>query len=336
MTATRRSVWPLFVIASCAALWAPGGAAAAEQRLSFAVPGVPPVFGSVVVYVAKEEGFFKKHGVDVDVRPFDSGAAAAQAVVAGNPDVALSPTPVIVRMISNAGVNLVGIYGLENPDWLLASTDPALGKCADVKGQAVGVDSVGGARSVALEQLIRPCGLKIDQAKLVALSTNVGAAMVAGQLKVGVLHLDDVPVLEEQTKRPLTVISSFKEVNQLSHYLILVATQDNLKQKRDAYVRAVAGLIDATKYMLDPSHADRVAQIATVTGRTAKLAKDTLPRFKAISFWPVGNDGLTQKNLDAVVATEKELGGIKPGKTPVGYDRLVDRSVWKDASALAR
>src|SRR2546425_8542626 len=247
MTATQRSVWPLFVIALVAVLPVQRGAAAAEQRLSFAVPGVPPVFGSVVVYVAKEEGFFKKHGVDVDVRPFDSGAAAAQAVVAGNPDVALSPTPVIVRMISNAGVNLVGIYGLEHPDWLLASTDPALGKCADVKGQAVGVDSVGGARSVALEQLIRPCGLKIDQVKLVALSTNAGAAMVAGQLKIGVLHLDDVPVLEEQTKRPLTVISSFKEVNQLSHYLILVATKDNLQKKRDAFVRMVAGLIDATK-----------------------------------------------------------------------------------------
>ena len=336
MTEARRTVWRMLFAASALLLSAGRPAAAAEQRLSFAVPGVPPVFGSVVVYVAKEEGFFKKHGVDVDVRPFDSGAAAAQAVVAGNPDVALSPTPVIVRMISNAGVNLVGIYGLENPDWLLASTDPALGKCPDVKGQAVGVDSVGGARSVALEQLIRPCGLKIDQVKLVALSTNVGAAMVAGQLKVGVLHLDDVPVLEEQTGRPLTVISSLKEVNPLSHYLILVATKDNLEKKRDAFVRMVAGLIDATKYMLDPRHADRVAQIATVTGRTPKLAKDALPRFAGISFWPVGNDGLTKTNLEAVVTVEKDLGGIKPGKTPVGYERLVDRSIWKDASALSK
>jgi len=318
MTTGRVGVWRILFAVLAAALFVERGAAAAEQQLSFAVPGVPPVFGSVVVYVAKEEGFFKKHGVDVDVRPFDSGAAAAQAVVAGNPDVALSPTPVIVRMISNAGVNLVGIYGL------------------DVKGQAVGVDSVGGARSVALEQLIRPCGLKIDQVRLVALSTNVGAAMVAGQLKVGVLHLDDVPVLEEQTKKPLTVISSFKEVNQLSHYLILVATKDNLEKKRDAFVRMVAGLIDATKYMLDPRHADRVAQVATVTGRTPKLAKEALPRFAGISFWPVGNDGLSKKNLEAVVTVEKDLGGIKPGKTPVGYERLVDRSIWKDASALSK
>ena len=95
MTTGRVGVWRILFAVLAAALFVERGAAAAEQQLSFAVPGVPPVFGSVVVYVAKEEGFFKKHGVDVDVRPFDSGAAAAQAVVAGNPDVALSPTPVM-------------------------------------------------------------------------------------------------------------------------------------------------------------------------------------------------------------------------------------------------
>src|SRR5262245_28092827 len=118
MTHVPRNLWRMPFAALAAALSIAPVAGAAEQKLSFAVPGVPPLFGSVGAFVAREVGFFKKHGVDVDVRPFDSGAAAAQAVVAGTPDMALSPTPVIVRMISNAGVNLVGIYGLENPDWL--------------------------------------------------------------------------------------------------------------------------------------------------------------------------------------------------------------------------
>ncbi|MFL5366198.1 MAG: ABC transporter substrate-binding protein [Myxococcales bacterium] len=305
------------------------------EKLTLAMPGVPPVFGSVVTYVAKEEGFFKKHGVDVEVRNFDSGAAAAQAVVAGSIDASLSPTPVIVRMISNAGVDLVSFYGMPHPDWLLGSTDPALSKCQDLKGQGVGVDSIGGARAVALEQLIRPCGIKVDDLKLVALSTNVGAAMVAGQLKFGVLHLDDVPVLEDQLGKKLTVVQSFRDVNQLSHYLVMVALRDKLKAKRESYVKLVAALIDATRFTLDAKNLDRVAQIASVTGRTAKIAKETLPRFARIELWPVGNDGLAKENLDAVVATEKELGGIKPGKTPVAYDKLVDRTVWKDASALA-
>jgi len=304
------------------------------EKLTVAMPGVPPVFGSVVTYVAKEEGFFKKHGVDVEVRNFDSGAAAAQAVVAGSIDASLSPTPVIVRMISNAGVDLVSFYGMPHPDWLLGSTDPALSKCQDLKGQAVGVDSIGGARAVALEQLIRPCGLKVDDLKLVPLSTNVGAAMVAGQLKFGVLHLDDVPVLEEQLGKKLVVVQTFRDVNQLSHYLVMVALRDKLKEKRASYVKLVAALIDATRFTLDKNNLDRVAQIASVTGRTPKTAKETLPQFARIELWPVGNDGLAKENLDAVVATEKELGGIKPGKTPVAYEKLVDRTVWKDASAL--
>ena len=311
-------------------------AAAADEKLTVAMPGVPPVFGSVVTYVARDEGFFKKYGVDVDVRTFDSGAAAAQAVVGGDIDASLSPTPVVVRMISNAGVDLVAIYGMQNPDWLLGSTDPALKKCKDVDGQPVGVDSIGGARAVALEQLIRPCGLKIDRVKLVALSTNVGAAMVAGQIKFGVLHQDDVPVLEEQLGRQLTIVQSFHEVNQLSHYLSLVCTRSRLQQKRDAFVRYLAAIIDATRFTIDPANGAKVAKVAAVTGRSEKIAADALPRFAKIELWPVGNDGLSKKNLDAVVTTEKELGGIKPGKTPVSYARLTDRTIYKDAEALVK
>ena len=38
------------------------------------------------------KGFFKKYGVDVELRQFDTGAAGARAVVAGDIDFALSPT----------------------------------------------------------------------------------------------------------------------------------------------------------------------------------------------------------------------------------------------------
>src|SRR5499433_2830471 len=116
--------------------FAQGAPALAAEKLVFALPAVPPVFAGVVALVAKDAGLFKKYGLEVDVKPFDSGAAAAQAVVAGNVDLSLSPTPVVVRMISNANVELVGIYGMEHPDWLLGSVDPKLGKCQDLKGQA--------------------------------------------------------------------------------------------------------------------------------------------------------------------------------------------------------
>jgi len=328
MTTTIRRVALSFLLFVLAAVPARGA-----DRVSLAVPGVPPVFSGLVAYVAKEQGLFQKQGVDVDVRPFDSGAAAAQAVVTGNIDLSLSPTPVIVRMVSNAGVDLVGIYGMAHPDWLLASTEPGV-KCPGLKDQSIGVDAVGGARAVALAAFLHACGLKIDQVKLVSLSSNVGAAMIAGQVKIGVLHTDDVPVIEEQMGKKLTVVSSFEEVAPVSHYNLLVVTRKTLQQKRAAVARVVAALTEAARFMVDPKNADRVANIATVTGRTTQQAKQALPHFYRIKYWPLQDDGMGTANLDRVIATEKEVGGIKPGKEAVSVDRLIDRGVWKEAQAL--
>src|SRR4029453_3698366 len=99
------------------------GAATAQQRpsVTFAMPGIPPVFVNVQPLVAQQEKLFEKYGVNVTLRPFDTGAAAARAVVAGDIDFAISPTGLLATMISNANVNLVAVYGYEKPTWRLAS-----------------------------------------------------------------------------------------------------------------------------------------------------------------------------------------------------------------------
>ena len=205
----------------------------AQQKYTFGIPGIPPVFGGTVALVAEKEGFFKKRGVDVTVRAFETGAAASRAVASGEIAVSLSPTPLIVNQISNTDVKLVGIWGMENPDWLIGATDPNA-DCASLKGGAVGVDSLGGARSIALRTMLAGCKMKIEDVQQVALSSNVGAAMVAGQLKFGVLHVDDIPVIEAETKKPLKTIITQKSIRPVDHYLLLVANQDQLAKNRDA------------------------------------------------------------------------------------------------------
>src|SRR5262249_42970984 len=156
--------------------------------------------------------------------------------------------------------------------WVLAATDEKIKACADVKGEGIGVDSINGARSVALREMIAPCGLKAADVKEIPLSTNVGAAMVAGQRKVGGLDLDDVPIIEEQIKRRLTYVTTMKEVNPVNHYLVLVVLRETLAKKRDAYVRLLAAQIEATNFITEPKNADRVAQIAAPTGRSPSVA----------------------------------------------------------------
>ena len=58
-------------------------AVAQGKKIVVAIPGVPPIYSVTIAFVAEKQGFFKKHGVDVEIRPFDNGTAAARAVVAG-------------------------------------------------------------------------------------------------------------------------------------------------------------------------------------------------------------------------------------------------------------
>jgi ABC-type nitrate/sulfonate/bicarbonate transport system substrate-binding protein len=159
--------------------------------------------------------------------------------------------------------------------------------------------------------------------------------MVAGRLIFGGLHLDDVPVIEAQGKAVSTVATMAK-TNPNSHYLLLVAPRDKLAANRDAYVKLLAGLIAAGHFMQDPKNADRVAAIAKPTGRTADEAKGSLKRYIEMGFWAIDDDGLDRKKLAATVESQIKLGNVKDPTKAVTYDRLVDQSVWRDASALAK
>lgn len=331
----RARRWRRILIAAATLFGALVGAAMADEKVTLAVPGIPPVFGSVLPYVAAEQGFFKKFGVDVDVRDFETGIIGTRAVAAGQIDLAVSPTTALVGMTSNAKINLVGIYGALNSDWSIGSTDPSKSKCSDLKGQAIGVDAVGGARWLAFREMIIPCGLTTDDVHQVALSSNVAAAMIAGQLTFGVLHLiDDIPPIETQLHQKITVITTLKQVNSVSHYLMLVARGDRLKERRDIYVRTLAGIIDANKFMHDPRNADAVAKIAEITGHTDSENRQALAAYNQLGLWADGSDGLPRDRVEAVIAAEIKAGGIKPGNTPVTYDQLVDPTLWVDASKM--
>jgi len=310
-------------------------AAAQGKKIVLAIPGIPPIYSVTIAFVAEKQGFFKKHGANVEIKPFDNGTAAARAVVAGDVDMAWSPTPPVINQVSNADVPLVALYGMPNPDWVIGTTEE--GKtCKDVVGQDVGVDSINGARSVALRSMLTGCpGVKIEDVKQIALGSTPGQALLAGRLQYAVLHLDDLAEIQHQGKK-LNILLAMKNTNPTSHYLIMVARKDNLANNRDAMVRTVAGMIEAARFMQDPKNADVVAEIATITGHNKEVSKAALAEFLKIDFWAAKDVGMPRNKIEAVAALMKKIGSIKPDKEPVKYDDFVDGSVWKDANAMVK
>jgi NitT/TauT family transport system substrate-binding protein len=177
--------------------------------------------------------------------------------------------------------------------------------------------------------------MKIEDVQQVALGSQTAAAMIAGQLKYGALHLDDVPTIEAQSGKMIRVITTQKQSRPNDHYLILVTRKDKLAKDRDMFVRTIAALIDTERFMRDPANADRVAQDAAPTGRSPEFAKRSLKAYLDLEFWPHEKDGLGRAEIEAVGKGQKAVGNIKSEKTPVAYDQLVDTSLWRDAYKLA-
>ncbi|MCZ6454630.1 MAG: ABC transporter substrate-binding protein [Alphaproteobacteria bacterium] len=317
-------------------------ALAQEQKLTIALPGVPPIFGAVFAYVAQDAGFYKKYGLDVELRPMNSGVGAARAVVSGNIDVSMSPTPPVAVMVSNAGVPLVVISGMEINDWMLGSMDPALNTCESVKGQAVGVDSPRGARWIQLANMLRPCKLIPDKdVPTVNLSTNVGAAMVSGQINFGVLHSDDIPVIERESGKKLTIVARVNETSPGSHYAVMVSNKKVIAERRDALVRMAAAHIEAMNMLYDESKWPEIAKMAAPTGRSVEDSIEALKIFTSLDYWPRNDAGLDKKRIEKAIAIQTGVGkrtkgkaGINPEKTPVTHAQLTDLSIVKDALAL--
>jgi len=341
----RRPLQSLAAAALLASLVAGAPVAAqAADKLSIALPGIPPVYAGVMAYVARDAGFYKKYGLDVTIKPMNSGVAAAKAVVSGAVDISLSPTTPVLNMVSNAGVPLVGFWGMEKPDWLIGSMDPSKSTCASMKGEAVGVDSPRGARWIQLANMARACKLMPDRdIKTVNLSSNVGAAMVAGRLTFGVLHMDDIAVIERESGKKVTIVSRLDKVSPGTHYLLLVATRKTLAAKRDQVVRMLAAHIDAIAYMRDPANVKEVAMMARPTGRKHNDAMNGLVAYNKFEFWPNGHSGLDTKRLAKTINVQVMVGkrtkgrsGVNPAKTAVTPDALTTDALWKEAVALAK
>lgn len=332
-----------------AAAFAAGLAAAtpalAADKLTIATPGIPPVFAGAILYVARDAGIFKKYDLDVTIKAMNSGAAAAKAVDSGSVDASLSPSQFVVRMVSNAGAPLKAIWGLEHPDWLIASMDPSKTSCDAIKGQGVGVDSKRGARWIQLNTyLARACKMRIEKdVPTVPMSSNVGTAMASGQINFGVLHIDDIPVIERMSGKKVHTVATLEQVVPGVHYLMMIARQENIAKKRDSYVRLVAALRDASKFIHDPANTEAVAKMSAPTKRGMADATYAVNAYRKLEFWPNGTLGLGKDRIMKAVANQvgvgkrtKGRGGINPKKTPVTYEQMTDLTLWEDAKKMMK
>lgn len=310
----------------------PTGANAADIKLASSAIGRPPIFSNTFADVGEALGYWKKVGLDMSFRWFQRGTDTAKSVVTGDVQVGYTATPVAVSLIA-AGAPMIIVAGMPNQDWLVASDAPGVTGCKGLKGQTVAADGINNARWLYLQSVAESCGLKLtDMTPIDLANAPLVKAGIAGQVHTGVFHVDELALVEFNTKKKWNLIPVPASIKEGLHYGSVLASKKAIAENREGVVRFLEGWIMTQKLMSStkPADVDEFAKIAAKAGSfDVQVAKDAIASFQKINYW-VNNDGLPEKQLMSQV-NEMVKAGLMKAEVKPSYDKIVDKSLYAEA-----
>jgi NitT/TauT family transport system substrate-binding protein len=100
------------------------------------------------LFVARDQGFFRKQGLDVDLVYVSSAPVALASIAHGDSQINTGSTSGAILGAMAGGLDLVFIAGLVNKLTGTIVTSPDIKTPADLKGKTIGVTSIGGGNWV--------------------------------------------------------------------------------------------------------------------------------------------------------------------------------------------
>lgn len=236
--------------------------------------------GSVGVFLAKEKGWFKDAGLDVQMKQFAGPADSVPPLISGQLDAALTTadTPILLSRQSN-----------ENPLKSVFITDTSAGADAvvaqaginslkDLKGKTIAATK-GQCNELLLLKGLRAAGLSEADVTVTNMDADAaGAAVVAKKIPAAVTW---EPWITKARSAGAKVIYSSKEAPNL--ILDVAAVSKETMDEKPADVRAfVATCVKGNEYaMKNPQEAAKVA--AKYFGSTEKEAMSMMTKVKFYS-----------------------------------------------------
>ena len=150
--------------------------------------GLQPWLGYGPLWIAEQQGFFEKNGVDVELINFTWDQDVAAALASGNIQVISAATNTVILNINN-GVPLKGFMvmdGSTTADAVLAGSNIA--SIAELKGKKVAYE-LGSTSDLLINYALNSNGLTIADVEAVPLAAaDAGLALIAGRVDVAVTY----------------------------------------------------------------------------------------------------------------------------------------------------
>ena len=270
------------------------GANASAQELKKIKIGYPAIsYNQIHIWVAKDAGLFKKHGLDAEIVFFRGGQMATQALVAGDPPIVNIGTVVQAGL---QGHDVVLIASSENAYNYSVVARPGIAKIEQLKGKRLGVSGFGSASYNASLILLKKFNLEPnkDVALVVAGPTSDRlSAVEAGRIDATVLTPSELP---RARKQGLVEVYDMLDLGIEVQGNGFATSRSYIKSQRDTVLSALKGYVEAIYYI--NRHRDETRKIvakylrlsdpevldATYTAFVKTVSKRPYPTLKGIQF----------------------------------------------------
>lgn len=267
---------------------------AAAQELKKIKIGYPAIsYNQIHIWVAKDAGLFRKHGLDAEIVFFRGGQMATQALVAGDPPIVNIGTVVQAGL---QGHDVVLIASSENSYNYSVVAKPATAKVEQLKGKRLGVSGFGSASHNAALILLKKFNLEPnkDVALVVAGPTSDRlSAVEAGRIDATLLTPSELP---RSRKQGLVDIYDLADMGIEVQGNGFATSRSFIKSQRDTVLGALKGYVEAIYYIhrnRDEARkiiakylrlADAEVLDATYTAFVKTVSKRPVPTLKGIQF----------------------------------------------------
>ena len=222
--------------------------AAAQEKLKTSYASVGAT--NAIWNIAKERGFYKKHGLDVEVVYIGSTAVTAAAILGQDVPIAMAGGNGVVNAAIN-GADMVSVACFVNTLDFDLVVHPSITTAEGLKKKTFAISRFGSVSDVAARQLLRGLGLRTPEdvrlrqiggapERIAAYSQGAVAGFINSP---GSIHLVGKAV-------PHKILLTMADLSKPPAFPWVCAstTKKVLSRSRDAAKRFVMALIEATRY----------------------------------------------------------------------------------------
>lgn len=266
----------------------------------------------VAAFVAKDQGFFEKNGVNVTMQLGQNGSVVLAGVVSGSAQVGI-PTPTVVFQAVENGLDLrmfaaTNIFPDDTISGLVAGVDSGIEKASDLNGRKIGVPGIGGLLDVVMRKWVDENGGDSSKINIVEVILPQTADVIRSGQVDGVASVDPFASRAIDSGVAKLVGKYTDVITPGSTAGVFVTTADWAKENADAVTAMQVALDEAAAFIGAHPDEARAAIAHYTTLPPPVVAGIALPNLETLhlepkrsfAFWEelALQQGLISKPLD--------------------------------------